>query len=82
MAGGVDNSKRLQGLATQRDELVKQHVELDGQGRPEFVYTAQTDAAHGAFCTVVQYTYFNPTTTQVENMKESNATWDSSWDIP
>ena len=81
MAGGVDNSSRQQGLSTQLHELVKQFTVLDPQGRPEFVYTTQTDAAHGAFCTVTQYTYFNATTTLVEKMKESNATWDSSYDI-
>lgn len=77
----ADNSSRLQGLITQGNELIKQFTVLDGQGRPEFIYTAHRDAAHGAFCTVVQYAYFNLTTTQVEKMREDNATWDSSYDI-
>jgi len=77
----ADNSSRLQGLSTQRDELVKQFTALDPQGRPEYVYTAHTDQVHGGACTRVQYTYFNPSTTLVEKMKETNDTWDSSYDI-
>jgi len=81
MAGGEDNSKRLQALITQRDELVKQFIVLDAQGRSEFVYTAHTDQVDGGFCSRVQYAYFNPTTTQVEKMKETNDVWLAAYDI-
>jgi len=81
MAGGVDNSSRQMGLVTQGNELIKQFSTIDAQGRVEFIYTAHRDAKQGEFCTVVQYTYFNPTTTMVEKMKEDNAVWQSAYDI-
>ena len=76
-----DNSARLQALITQRDELVKQYVTLDPEGRIEFVFTAHTDQVHGGSCSRVQYEYFNPTTTLIQKMIESNDSWDSSYDI-
>ena len=75
------DSNTTQHLITQRDEFVKQYITFDGSDRPEFVYTAPTDAEHGTPCSQVQYEYRPGTSSQVLKMKESAATWDSSWDI-
>lgn len=68
-------------LTTQRDELIKQYIVFDVEDRPEFVYTAHTEATHGQPCTQVQYVYVGPGSALVSKMKESRATWDATWDI-
>jgi hypothetical protein len=79
MAGGKDPSARLQGLKTQANELVKQFIVYDVNGRPTQVYTAHTDAVQDTPCTLVTYQYVGASS-RVEKMKESNATWDVSYD--
>jgi hypothetical protein len=74
---GEDRTSRLKTTAY---ELVKQYVSYDGSDRTEYVYTAHTDAVHGTPCTVTQYEYVGASA-RVLKRKESNATWDSSWDI-
>lgn len=67
-------------LKSHAKELVKQYIEFDGGGRTSKVYTAYTDAVHGAPCEVTEYIYTGPATTIVKARKEGHATWDSSWD--
>lgn len=67
-------------LKTQLHEQLKQHVEFDGSARPEYVYTARTDAADGTPCSVVRYAYVGATS-KVEFMKEYIGAWDSDWDL-
>lgn len=68
-------------LKSQASELIKLHVVLDGQDRPEFVYTARTETPNGGPCTRVQYVYKDASSTVVIKMKEINDTWNSSFDI-
>jgi hypothetical protein len=75
----VDSKTDL--LTTQKNEFIKSYVELDVTSRPLRIYTAPTDALHGAVCSVVQYEYFAPNSTIVIKMKEFRGTWDSSYDI-
>jgi hypothetical protein len=67
-------------LKSHANELVKQYIEFDGQGRSSKVYTAYTDAVHGAPCEVTEYIYNSPTSTVVKARKEGYAAWDSAWD--
>lgn len=67
-------------LATQKDELIKQYVEFDGQNRVSKVYTTKTNAANGEPCTVTEYIYTSPTSTVMKARKEGHSTWSSAWD--
>lgn len=67
-------------LLTEANEMVKQYLVHDGNGRLTDVYTAHTDAGDGTPCTRTRYTYV-ATTTRIEKRKEQNATWDSDWDM-
>ena len=77
----IGNSRNTSSLKTQAGELTKQYLVYDAQGRTIEIYTAYTDAKHGTPCSLVQYTYTNPTASTVEKMKETTSTWDSAWDI-
>jgi hypothetical protein len=67
-------------LKTQLNELVKQHIEYDGNSRPEYVYTAHADLEDGKPCSVVRYSY-DGTSSRVVFMKEYEGTWDESWEV-
>jgi hypothetical protein len=67
-------------LKTQAHELVKQHIEYDGNNRMEYIYTVRADADHGTPCSVVRYSY-SGLTSRVLYMKEYTGTWDSSWEL-
>lgn len=79
MAGST--SATTQQLRTQAEELIKSYTLFDGVGRPDIIYTAPTDLADGGPCSQVKYEYVNATSSKVLKMKESNATWDATWDI-
>lgn len=72
---------RTSALKTNHFEMVKQYVEYDDEERPETVYEAHTDAAHGTPCLKTVYEYADATSTRVVKRKESSGTWDSSYDI-
>ncbi len=65
-------------IKSQAQELIKQYVALDGQDRPEYIYTAQATAVDGDSCTVVQYVYANATSTTVIKMEETYGVWVSA----
>jgi hypothetical protein len=67
-------------LTTHKNEHIKVYIEYDGLDRQEYTYTAATDAADGAPCLRTQYVY-DGTSGRVIKMKESEATWDSDWDV-
>lgn len=67
-------------LTTQAHEFVKQHIEYDGNNRPEYVYTVRADAEDGAPCSVVRYAYAG-LTSRIVYMKELSGTWDVSWEV-
>lgn len=67
-------------LKSHAKELVKQYIELDGQGRTSKVYTAYTNAADGAPCEVTEYIYQSAISTVVKARKEGYETWDGTWD--
>jgi len=78
---GTSTGLATQGLTTQRNELFKQYNIYDVNNRLVTVYTAGYNAITGTGCTRVDYTYINPTSPQVEKMRESNDVWDASYDI-
>lgn len=59
---------------------VKQHIIFDGQDRPILVFTAPIDSKDGAPCTVTEYVYRSPTSTQVYKRQEREYKWKSVWD--
>lgn len=67
-------------MTTGRLEQIKQYFEYDGSLHMSTVYEAATDAAHGNPCLKTEYEY-DGATTRITKMKESESTWDSSWDI-
>ena len=67
-------------LLTQAHELVKQHIEYDGNSRPEYIYTVRADADDGTPCSVVRYAY-DGVTSRVLYMKEYDGVWDAAWEL-
>ena len=76
----TEKIRGMTALTSQAHELVKQHIEYDGQHRVEYVYTARNEAADGTPCSVVRYSY-SGLTSRVVFMKEYTGNWDSSWDL-
>jgi len=68
------------GIDSLLEQLVKRYHTYDVYDRIEYTYEAPVDAAHGAPCLKTQYVY-SGTSYRVTKMKESNSTWDSSYDI-
>lgn len=75
-----DSAQGIGHIKTQANELVKQHLEYDGQGRVEYVYTVASDAKDETPCSVVRYAY-DGLTARVVYMKEYTGAWDASWEI-
>lgn len=67
-------------LRTNALENIKQHFVYDVSNRMTDVYEARANARNGDPCLRTTYTYVS-TSTRVQAMKETDATWDSSWDI-
>jgi len=72
------NEKGLALLKSQEGEPVKQFIELDGQGRPYRIFTANFKTSDQEPCGVVLYEYLNPTSTIVIKMNEYMGVWDSA----
>jgi hypothetical protein len=70
----------LELLKTHAHEQVKQHVVLDGQGRPKFVFTTYIGAGEGDPCMVDEYVYANATSTQIINRQERVYKWKAAWE--
>ena len=67
-------------LQTHLNELTKTFTVFDGLSRPQFVYTAKSDAKNGDPCIKTEYIFANPTSTTIIGSKETNSTWNSSFD--
>ena len=72
------NENGLALLKSQEGEPVKQYIELDGQGRPYRVYTANFKAKDGDPCGVVLYEYANLSSSTVIKMNEFVGVWVSA----
>lgn len=59
---------------------IKQHIVFDAQGRYKFIFTAPIDAKDGAPCTVTEYVYSGPTSTQVRARQEREYFWKAIWE--
>lgn len=67
-------------LQTLGREIMKVYRVYDGSDRLVTQYEAVANCEHGKPCVKTEYTYVGATT-RIEKMKESQATWDSSYDI-
>ena len=67
-----DNGMEL--YLSQRNEHVKQYIELDGQGRPFKVYTASIKVPVGGPCEVTTYGFSGNSTTVIAR-KEGRGVW-------
>lgn len=67
-------------LRTNAYEYIKSYLVYDGSDRMQYVYEARANAQHGEPCLKTTYTYWT-TSARIKQMKEEEATWDSSWDI-
>ncbi len=74
---GTQNTAKLKSHA---HEYVKQYMVYDGSNRMTDLYTAYIDAADGESCMRTQYE-FDGSSARIVKRKESNSTWDSSWEI-
>lgn len=68
-----DNGSEL--YISQKNEHVKQYIELDAQSRPHRVYTASSVHPVGAPCEVTAYAYESVNSTTIIARKESTGTW-------
>lgn len=83
MAGKLPNDFEQKGrdlLLSHANEPVKQHIVLDSQGRPEFIFTTYVGAQEGDPCMVDEYVYANPTSTQIIGRQERVYLWKAAWD--
>lgn len=76
----MPNENGLAVLKTMDGEFVKEYTIYDGSNRPTDVYRAYTDAPDNAPCYRIQMGYSGGTNLVIKT-KESEATWDISWDI-
>lgn len=67
-------------LKSHANEQVKQHLVLDTQGRPKFIFTTYIGAGDGDPCMVDEYVYSSPTSTQIINRQERIYRWKSAWE--
>lgn len=67
-------------LKTHAHSQVKQHIVLDAQGRPKFIFTTYIGAEEGDPCMVDEYVYLGSTSTQIIGRQERIYTWKSIWD--
>lgn len=67
-------------LKSHAHEQVKQHIVLDGAGRPKFVFTTYVGAQEGDPCMVDEYVYVNLTSTQIINRQERVYKWKAAWE--
>jgi hypothetical protein len=67
-------------LKSHANEQVKQHLVLDTQGRPKFIFTTYIGAGDGDPCMVDEYIYSNPTTTQIIGRQERIYRWKAAWE--
>lgn len=72
------NENGLALLKSQEGEPVKQYIELDAQGRPYIVYTANFRAKNGDPCGAVVYEYASSSSSTVVKMNEFISTWISA----
>jgi hypothetical protein len=68
-------------LKTLFHEPMKTYSVYDGIGRLTEYYQARANTEDGDPCLLTEYAYVDPTSSRIEKTCESNATWDSSWDI-
>lgn len=85
MAGALPNDNSDVKTATEllkshANESVKQHLVLDAQGRPFLVFTTYIGAVSGDPCTVDEYVYASPTSTQIIGRQERAYKWKAAWD--
>jgi len=67
-------------LKSHGSESVKQHLVLDGQGRPFLIFTTYIGAEEGDPCTVDEYVYAGPISTQIIARQERVYKWKAAWD--
>jgi len=63
-------------LTTLGNELKKEYIELDGQGRPWKYYQAAVHVRDGEPCLITQVEYPNLTSTTIIKSKEYVGAWD------
>lgn len=68
-------------LKSHANEPVKQHIVLDNQGRPKFIFTTYVGALEGDPCTVDEYVYADATSTQIIGRQERVYLWKAAWDV-
>ncbi len=78
----ASDSKNTAHLKTQAQEFVKQFLVYDVIQRPIQIYTAAVDTPDGGACSIVEYAYLTPSSSKAEKMREGNALWDATWDMP
>jgi len=67
-------------LKSHANEQVKQHIVLDSQSRPKFVFTTYIGAGEGDPCLVDEYVYAGATSTQVISRQERVYKWKAAWE--
>lgn len=73
-----DNGSEL--YISQKNEHVKQYIELDAQSRPFKVYTASLRLPVGGPCEVTAYAYENVNSTTIIARKESTSVWQQAYE--
>lgn len=80
MADNNNVKTKTELLKSQAHEQVKQHIVFDAQGRPVLVFTAAIGVGNGGACTVTEYVYRGPTSSQIVSRQERVSTWNTNWE--
>lgn len=67
-------------LKSHANSQVKQHIVVDSQLRPKYVFTTYIGAGEGDPCMVDEYVYLNATSTQIISRQERVYQWKAAWD--
>jgi len=74
--------KELTALLTSlKNELKKEYILVDGQGRGEFYFQAPINTGNNQPCLVTQIEYASPTSTLVIKSKETIGVWLDAYNI-
>lgn len=80
MADNANITTKTELLKTQASEQVKQHLVFDIQDRPVFVFTCAIGTKNNEPCSVTEYVYRNPSSTQIKDRQERVSKWNAAWD--
>lgn len=79
MADSIVRTKK-ELLESLEGQQLKQHIVIDAQGRPQFIFEAPVDSRDGDPCLVTEYVYYSITDSTIICRQERQYLWKAAWD--